>query len=101
VRFLRAAVELKIATGASAEALSDLFYGEHHGFFQRFLDRRLKGTESTIVDPSHRVGDGCFRTGTTSMPTCRGPMPNLVSEARARVARHRSDDRHTDHEAPG
>ena len=45
VRFLRAAVELKIATGASAEALSNLFCAEHHSFFQRFLDRRLEGIE--------------------------------------------------------
>jgi hypothetical protein len=34
-----------------------VFCAEHQSFFQRFLDRRLKGIESTIVYPSNRVGD--------------------------------------------
>jgi UDP-2,3-diacylglucosamine pyrophosphatase LpxH len=57
VRYLRAAVELKIASGASAETLSELFCNQHHSFFQRFLDRRLDEIESTIVYPAYRVGD--------------------------------------------
>jgi UDP-2,3-diacylglucosamine pyrophosphatase LpxH len=57
VRFLRAAVELKIATGATAEMLSELYCTQHRSFFQRFLDRRLHGIESEIVYPTYRVGD--------------------------------------------
>jgi hypothetical protein len=57
VRYLRAAVELKVATGTMAQALSDVYFEQHRSFFQRFLDRRLEGIDSRIVYPTHRVGD--------------------------------------------
>jgi Calcineurin-like phosphoesterase len=57
VRYLRAAVELKIATGAVGEGFADVFSMQHHSFFARFLERRLPDVESEIVYPTYRVGD--------------------------------------------
>jgi predicted phosphodiesterase len=57
VRYLRAAVELKIATGAKADEFAEVFGMQHQNFFQRFLDRKLRGVESEIVYPTYRVGN--------------------------------------------
>jgi hypothetical protein len=71
VRYLRTAVELKIATGTTARAISDVFSMQHESFFQPFLDRRLIGVESEIVYPTYRVATSCSPTGPTSKPICR------------------------------
>jgi hypothetical protein len=70
VWFLPAAVELKIASGASAEALSELFCTQHRNFFQRFLDRRLDGIES---------GSRTMRRSSCRSPSCcsRSPSPDF------------------------
>jgi hypothetical protein len=102
VRFLRAAVELKIATGASAEALSELFCAEHHSFFQRFLDRRLTGIESTIVYPSYRVGDVLLSHGHYLDAHLRNSFGNRVLARSAREiagGRREAEFRVEDYEA--
>src|SRR5919206_95616 len=60
VRTLRAAVELKVATGAEGEELERAFAGEHLSFFQRFMDRRLAGRRNghPARAPAHR-GRAC------------------------------------------
>jgi UDP-2,3-diacylglucosamine pyrophosphatase LpxH len=49
LRTLRAAVELKVATGAEGEELEWAFAGEYMSFFERFMDRRLAGVDCRMV----------------------------------------------------
>jgi Calcineurin-like phosphoesterase len=85
LRTLRAAVELKVATGAEGEELERAFAGEYLSFFQRFMDRRLAGVDCRIVYPTHRIGDVLLTHGHYLDAHREGSLPNRLL-ARATLA---------------
>ena len=94
VRTLRAAVELKVATGAEGEELERAFAGEHLSFFQRFMDRRLAGVDCRIVYPTHRIGDVLLTHGHYLDAHLEGSLPNrLVARATLAVGGVRGEEK--------
>ena len=94
VRTLRAAVELKVATGAEGEELERAFAGEYLSFFQRFMDRRLAGVDCRIVYPTHRIGDVLLTHGHYLDAHLEGSLPNrLVAKATLAVGGVRTEEK--------
>src|SRR5919202_2134036 len=94
VRTLRAAVELKVATGAEGEELERAFAGEYLSFFQRFMDRRLAGVDCRIVYPTHRIGDVLLTHGHYLDAHLEGSLPNrLVANATLAVGGVRGEEK--------
>jgi hypothetical protein len=93
LRTLRAAVELKVATGAEGEELERAFAGEYMSFFERFMDRRLAGVDCRMVYPTHRIGDVLLTHGHYLDAHLEGSLPSrLLAKATLAVGGVRGED---------